>query len=159
MLGSAYLDLHFVVQDLPTTLASRTSRVPDSLASRVTFQPHDFFTPQPISDADFYLMRMIIHDWADSDALKILGHIANAMKPTARLLIMDTVLPAPGEGPILYEAMLRVRDLTMLEAFNSRERDIEDWKQLIEAVEPKLELVGRELPHGSAMEILQLQRQ
>lgn len=42
------------------------------------------------------------------------------------LVIMDTILPLPGEVDARREAVLRVRDPTTPQAFNSRERELED---------------------------------
>jgi hypothetical protein len=47
---------------------------------------------------------------------------------------MEAVLPTPGSVPAPEEALLRVRDLTMMQAFNSREREMDDWEQLFAAV-------------------------
>jgi 6-hydroxytryprostatin B O-methyltransferase len=76
---------------------------------------------------------------------------------------MDTVLPVPSDNEDLnVEAMLRVRDLTMLETFNSRERELGDWIELLDALgkggngEPRLELKGIRKPFGSMMSILEV---
>jgi 6-hydroxytryprostatin B O-methyltransferase len=152
------------VQDLPATLSSLappSSQLPDAIASRLRFQPHDFFTPQPPphSTADVFFLRKILHDWPASEARQILGHVAAAMKPGARAVVMDTVLPPPGKGPGgLAEAGLRVRDLTMAQSFNGGEREMEDWVRLVEGVRPGLGLVRWEQPKGSAMAMLVLER-
>lgn len=88
---------------------------------------------------------MILHDWPDAKAIGILKNIVAAIdmkKTTSRLLIMDTVLPSPGSVPVSVERLVRVRDLAMLQAFNSKERDLEDWRGLIAAVHADLCLVG-----------------
>jgi hypothetical protein len=37
---------------------------------------YDFFTPQPIKGARFYLFKQVIHDWDDKKAAKILQNTA-----------------------------------------------------------------------------------
>ena len=153
--------LHITVQDLPTTLSSRapSSYLPDSIVSRLTFQPHDFLTPQPLNTADVFFLRKILHNWSSSEAQQILGHISAAMKPGALVVVMDTVLPPPGKGlGGLVEAGLRVRDLTMAQMLNGAEREMEDWVSLIEGVRPGLGLVKWKQPKGSVMSILVLER-
>lgn len=133
--------------------------LPEDVASRLTFQGHDFTNPQPVQGADIYLLRMILHDWPDEKAIAILKNIVTAMdrnKTASRLLIMDTVLPSPGSEPISAERLVRVRDLTMLQAFNSKERDLEDWESLFAAAHPDLRLVGVVQPFGSTMSVLEL---
>jgi 6-hydroxytryprostatin B O-methyltransferase len=100
---------------------------------------------------------MILHDWSDDDAAKILRNIVAAMTPSkSRLLIMDTVLPKPGSVPVSVERVVRVRDLTMLQAFNSKERDLDDWKKLLSLASPDVQLKQVAQPFGSAMSILEV---
>ncbi|KAI9694040.1 MAG: hypothetical protein M1822_003311 [Bathelium mastoideum] len=160
-LAKQYPHLHFIVQDLPETIANANSNLNDldqTVASRIKFMPHDFFQPQPITNANVYLLRMIIHDWPDQEATKILNHLRKAMmKAGACIVIMDTVLPQPGTVSIVEERQLRVRDLTMMQVFNAKERELEDWKNLTR--DAGLELLHVEQPLGSNMGILQVGHQ
>ncbi|TKX25775.1 O-methyltransferase-like protein 7 [Elsinoe australis] len=157
-LAQAYPHLNFIVEDLPETIANSKKAFEShpakaEVGSRLRFQEHDFFKPQPVTDGDIYLLRMIIHDWPDSEAIKILGHIqAGLQKPGARVIIMDTILPEPGSIPVLQERQLRVRDLTMIQVFNAKERELEDWKQLTSKV--GLQVQNSTQPSGSVMGVL-----
>lgn len=149
------------MQDLPANAENGRKAAAESLsadiASRITFQGHDFTNPQPVQAADVYLLRMILHDWPDKDAAKILQNIVPAMeKGKSRLLIMDTVLPNPGSVPSSLERLSRARDLTMIQAFNSKERDLDDWKNLIALAGPQLKLLNVVQPFGSAMSVLEI---
>jgi hypothetical protein len=62
------------------------------LKDRIIFQAHNFWTPQPVKDADVYFIRFCLHDYSDDDAVK---NIISAMKHGAKLVVMDTVLPEP----------------------------------------------------------------
>jgi 6-hydroxytryprostatin B O-methyltransferase len=73
----------------------------------MSFQVHDFFTPNPVSTAEVYFLRHILHDWADERAIRILRNISSVMKKTARIVVMDTVVPAPGSMPWQVERMIR----------------------------------------------------
>lgn len=160
-LAKAFPHLSFVVQDLPANADSgrkaAVESLPADLASRLTFQGHDFTHPQPVQGADVYLLRMILHDWPDVEAAKILRSIVAAMDKTkSRLLIMDSVLPTPGSVPVSVERLVRVRDLTMLQAFNSKERDLDDWKETLAIANPRLQLGRVVQPFGSAMSVLEV---
>ena len=160
-LSKAFPHLTFTVQDLPANADSgrkaALTSLPADVASRITFQGHNFTQPQPVQGADAYLLRMILHDWPDSEAAKILKSIVAAMDQTkSRLLIMDTVLPTPGSVPVSIERIVRVRDLTMLQAFNSKERDLDDWKNLLAITDSRLQLVRVVQPFGSAMSVLEV---
>ncbi|GAB1312819.1 S-adenosyl-L-methionine-dependent methyltransferase [Madurella fahalii] len=160
-LAEAFPHLTFIVQDLPANAESgreaAAKALPASIASRLSFQGHDFTQPQPVQGADIYLLRMILHDWPDGKAAEILRHIVAAMDvERSRLLIMDTVLPDPGSVPPSVERIARARDLTMMQAFNSKERGLEDWKYLLGLVSSRLKLAGVVQPFGSAMSVLEV---
>lgn len=149
------------MQDLPDTiLGGRTalSTLSPEIFSRITLAAHDFFTPQPLS-ADVYFLRKIMHDWTSDKARAILQHLVDVMRTrpdTSRLVIMDTILPRPGEVPPVQEAILRVRDLTMAQAFNNKEREIDEWEELFESTQPKLRIKNLTQPFGSEMAILEV---
>lgn len=118
--------------------------------------------PQPVSGAAIYLLRMILHDWPDATAAVILRHLVAAMKrkgegsPTggSRLLIMDTILPTPGTVPVAEERLARARDLTVMQAFNAKERHLEDWQAVLKQADPRLRLEKICRPPGSIMGLL-----
>lgn len=53
-LAERWKGIEFVVQDLPKTVQSAPVPISSdaSVAARITFQPHDFFTEQPVKGAD-----------------------------------------------------------------------------------------------------------
>ncbi|KUL89799.1 hypothetical protein ZTR_00467 [Talaromyces verruculosus] len=106
-LANAYPHLTFTVQDLPENAEhgrKAAESLPADIELRITFQAHDITIPQPVHGANVYLLRMILHDWPDHEAVLILKHIVKAMDRTkSRLLIMDTVLPKLGSVPVSVE--------------------------------------------------------
>ena len=72
---------------------------------------------------------------------------------------MDTVLPPPGSTGIVEEALLRVRDLTMIQAFNSRERELQEFIDLFAQADGGdgcLVLRKMVKPPGSVMSVLEV---
>lgn len=156
-LAEANPSLRYEVQDLDHVVKNGVQlleKQPPSIAERVSFRGHDFFHAQPVHGARVYLLRMILHDWADADAAKILSNIAAAMSADSTLLIMDTVLPDPGDIPVTVERALRVRDLTMRQVFNSKERTLDDWIELLSVADRRLFLVDVKQPVKSHMSLL-----
>ncbi|KAI0849316.1 S-adenosyl-L-methionine-dependent methyltransferase [Daldinia vernicosa] len=146
-------------------LSPTLSELPDTITSRIQFKAHSFFDPQPShqpgpSSPDVYLLRKILHDWPAARAREILCQLATALrdgkKSSARIVIMDIILPLPGTIERTQEAMLRVRDLSMAQAFNSQERKLSDWEELFESAEPKLQLMSWKQPRGSAMAVMEV---
>ncbi|KAL2783139.1 O-methyltransferase-domain-containing protein [Aspergillus keveii] len=135
-IANAFPELSFVVQD-QAPLAEQSSELiashSESVRDRVKFLPWDFFQPQPeqAQDADVYILRYILHDWADENAKKILTNILNATGPASRVLIADAVMPPPGVLPRCQEEVLRSFDVSMLAQLNSQERTLEMWQALV----------------------------
>nr|WCR31483.1 O-methyltransferase [Talaromyces sp.] len=158
-LAKAFPQLKFVVQDLPQNIESASSSLATdlpSLTDRITFQGHDFFQEQTVKNADAYLLRMILHDWQPEDCVKILRNILPAMKESSKIIIMDVVLPKPGSVPAIHEGLLRAREMTMLQNFNSTERDIDDWNKLLKDTDERLKILNLIQPVGSWMAVLEV---
>lgn len=162
MLASKFHDLSFTVEDLPNTIEEAKVQLKDIdplIASRISLKAHDFMQPQPpeISRiADVYLLRKILHDWPTATAQKILQSLVSSMKPGARIVIMDTILPLPGTVPAPQEAALRVRDLTMAQSFNSNERERNDWIELFASTTPPLRIKNEWQSMESVMAVMEL---
>lgn len=93
-----FSNLHGVVQDRPEVVAQAKinfeKTMPEAVAAgRVRFEAGDFFTeikgegPQRV-----YMMRMIMHDWPDEQALQILANVKAKMQADSKVIILDTLL-------------------------------------------------------------------
>ncbi|KAL9584580.1 MAG: hypothetical protein Q9203_004606 [Teloschistes exilis] len=154
----AFPALRCIVQDLKgpvDTAQSRIAELPADLSKRIEAQEHDFFAPQPVKGADVYLLRMILHDWKDPDAVRILKQLVEAAKPGSRILIMDMVLPSPGSALKTLEAAMRQKDLAMLHTFNAKEREVEDWRSVLQQTNPGLEVRAIRRPDGSQHSVIE----
>jgi len=78
-----------------------------------------------IAGADAYLLRFILHDWSDTEAAAILASLRRAMKPTARLIVVEYVIP---EGPAFHFG--KWTDLQMLVCVGGRERTEAEYRAL-----------------------------
>lgn len=154
-LAKEFPQLELVVQDIPHVVEAGIKAVREQnggdIASRIRFQPHDFFTPQPVKGAGVYLFRQILHNWNLDNSAKILKSTVEAMSPGSHLLIMDFVLPEPGTILSVTERELRARDVGMMQRFNAQERDLQDWKDILELADPRLQIVAVNKPYGSSM--------
>lgn len=94
-LAKATKGIHYIVQDLPSTVEQATRDLPKELEGRIEFVAHDFFTEQPVDrDVDVFLLRWILHDWSDDYCVKILKALVPALsRKEQRVLIYEFVLP------------------------------------------------------------------
>ena len=106
-LANKYPNLKFIVQDLAKIVVDGPSKIPPQLSSRITFMEHDFFTEQPVKDADVYFFRWIFHNWSDKYSLKILRNLIPALKHGALIIINDNCLPQPNTEDAWDEKITR----------------------------------------------------
>jgi 6-hydroxytryprostatin B O-methyltransferase len=121
----------------------------------VSFQVHDFFTPQPVHAADVYLFKNILLDWSDPYAIKILKQVVPVMKASSRILIMESVIPPSGTVPFAVARMMSGLDIHMLTALNSKERTAEDWVALLNGADERLTLNAINQPPGSVFAVIE----
>ncbi|KAH8684441.1 putative O-methyltransferase [Tricladium varicosporioides] len=138
-LAKAFPQLTFTVQDLPEVISDTKStyEIPDEVKERVTLMGHDFFKPQPLKDIDVVLVRYCLHNWSDEYCSRILKNLIPGLKNGARIVVQDHLMPEPGTLPLLKERGIRDMDMIMLTLFNARERDGDDWKQLVESIDKR----------------------
>jgi hypothetical protein len=123
-----------VVLDLPHVVAEAQPRLARfGLGDRLTMAAGDFFTAVP-AGADTYLLSMILHDWSDADALRLLASIRSAAPAGARLLAFELVVPEGGAPH-----MGKMIDLTMLGMLTGRERTEAEYRRLLEEAGFKFE--------------------
>lgn len=79
--------------------SSSASFLPADVASRITFQPHDFLSPTtpqpPTNSASVYLFRWIFHNWSDTYAVRILRNLVPGLSKGARIVVCDGLLLSP----------------------------------------------------------------
>ncbi|HEX5229812.1 MAG TPA: methyltransferase [Bryobacteraceae bacterium] len=113
-------DMPHVVRDAPALIRER------GLTDRIRIEAGSFFESVP-SGADAYVLSHVIHDWTEQQCLTILGNCRRAMKPGARVLLVEMVLPS-GDVPHLG----KILDMLMLVTPGGEERTAEQYGPLLE---------------------------
>ena len=122
---SAHPSVNGVLFDQPTVVADAERVFTDAgVRARATIVAGDFFAKVP-SGGDVYLLKSVLHNWADGDAERILQCCRRAMPQRARLLIAERLVPA---GNAASEAKLF--DINMLEVVGGRERTEQEYREL-----------------------------
>ena len=120
-----YPALRGILFDQPHVLAGAAGTLEGlGVQDRCTTFGGSFFDTVPTGDA--YLLKFILHDWDDDQAVSILRTVSRAMTPDAILLAIDRVLP-PEEPPDLNAAVM---DLHMLVCFAGKERTEQEFRSL-----------------------------
>ena len=125
-LMAANPNLHGIVVDLPEVVGSAETAARElGFSDRSTAFPANFFEHVPA--ADLYLLKHVLHDWNDHEAVAILKRCRESIRPGGRVVVIEILLGAMGEpafGPLM--------DLNMMVMLTGRERTLDEYRTLIE---------------------------
>ncbi|WUO26398.1 methyltransferase [Streptomyces sp. NBC_00287] len=103
------------------------------LTERCSLIAGDFFRAVP-KGSDLYLMKSVLHDWTDEQAVTILSHCREVLPPGGRVLIVEPVLPeivdAGAESHAADDGVTYLSDLNMLVNVGGRERTRHDFEDV-----------------------------
>lgn len=120
-------DASGIVFDLPHVISTATAAIKGhGLGDRLSTVGGNFFEEVP--GGDTYLLSTVLHDWNDSDAIRLLSNVRAAGSPGARVLAFELVMPT-GNAP----HMSKMIDLTMLGMLEGRERTDAEMRTIFEA--------------------------
>ena len=143
---AAYPGRRGTLFDLPEGIAA-AQRGEGGPLPGVTFAAGDVFEFVP-EGGDLYLFRHLLHDYDDADCLRMLNNVRRAMKPGARVLVLEKTVPTddtPGPG--------RWLDLHVMLLTGGRERTEEEYRTLFAQASLRL---ARVLPTAHpAVEIIE----
>jgi SAM-dependent methyltransferase len=108
-----------VLVDLPRTVErSREVFAAAGVADRVTAVGQSFFDPLP-SGGDVYMIKNLLNDWPDPEATTLLRRLADAARPSGRVVIIGGITPAGERGAaspnLLMLVLVGGRDHTLSE--------------------------------------------
>jgi hypothetical protein len=97
----------------------------DEFHGRVDFQGVNFFESLP-TGFDLYLLKSILHDWNDQDAIRILKVLCDSMSSTSKLMVIERLIPeSPRQDPTTIWL-----DLHMLCITGGQERTLQEYHRL-----------------------------
>jgi hypothetical protein len=112
-------DLPDVVVGVPAVFSER------HVQDRVDIVPGSFFDAVT-EGGDAYLLKNVIHDWPDDDAVRILGNVRKAAAPGKHVLLVEFVIPGHDR-----EFTGKWMDLEMLVIAGARERTAAEYGRLL----------------------------
>jgi hypothetical protein len=114
--------LEGVLFDLPTAVAGAPEVLGSEVATRTQIVGGSFFESIP-EGADAYILKGVIHDWADEDAARILGNVRRAIRADGTLLLVESLVDSS-------ERPSGLGDLLML-VIGGRDRSEADFRRLL----------------------------
>ena len=116
-----YPKLHVILLDRPEVIAQARERSPKR--DRIEWQSGDLFQSWGI-DADAVILCRILHDWNDTDALRILRRAREVLSPSGQLFVVEMLLPEAGVAGSLC-------DLHLLMMTGGQERTATEYEALL----------------------------
>jgi hypothetical protein len=126
--------------DLPSVVAGAPQVLAEAgVVARCEVVGGDMFETVP-ADGDLYVLSRVIHDWEDARASAILRTCRRAMGESARLLLVERVLPDRIEPTPAVQPQV-LSDLNMMVRTGGRERTRGEFAALLSAAGLRLERV------------------
>jgi hypothetical protein len=145
-----YVAMRGVLFDLPYSIeVARKYLASQGLADRCTLIAGSFFDEIP-ARGDMFMLRAVMHNWGDPQAISLLKRCSDAMNQGSTLLIVDRVISDNAENEGAGGALI---DLEMLAVGSGRERTEHEFITLFEAAGLQL---SRIIPTKSTFRILEV---
>ncbi|MCC6537902.1 MAG: methyltransferase [Bryobacterales bacterium] len=132
--------------DLPDVVKAAQAHPVPPLDARADFVGGDFFASVP-GEGDLYLLKYIIHDWADAKSIEILKSIRKAMPGHAKLLLIEDLICEPNQ-----DCRSKTFDIMMMVRNGGRNRTEAEYRRLLAASGFE---VARVIPTASNLFILE----
>ncbi|MFN8547113.1 MAG: methyltransferase [Candidatus Eisenbacteria bacterium] len=124
----AHPQLHALVFDQPSVIEGTRIRLESAgVLDRCAVRGGSFFDSVP-AGGDTYTLKDILHDWDDDASLAILRNCRRSMSSSARLLVIERVIPV-GNDPMIGKLI----DIGMLVLTGGQERTEAEYRALLEA--------------------------
>jgi hypothetical protein len=122
--------LRGILFELPEVAqAARSQLAVAGLERRCEVVAGDLFRDALPRGADVYVLKSVIHDFGDEDAVRILAGCRRAMGAGARLLIVEPMTSAR-PAPSVLDLRVAGSDMNMLVHLGGRERSEADFRRL-----------------------------
>jgi len=110
--------------DQQSVIAEHQLDTPDT-TGRWNVATGDFFDSVP-AGADYYILKSVLHDWSDTDCLRILKSVREAVNDNSKLLVVDPVIP-PGNQPHASKTI----DAMMMVIHDGKERTQAEFEDVL----------------------------
>jgi SAM-dependent methyltransferase len=116
--------LQGVLFDLSQVVAGASEVLKGDPGARSQIVGGNFFDSVP-AGADAYLLKGILHDWPDDDAVRILRNTRRAIRPDGTLLLIESIVDSAARPAGLIDLLMLV--------IGGRERTEADFRSLLDS--------------------------
>ncbi len=135
----AHREIQGTLVDFPATVDRAEALLQAAgVRERVRIVGQRFFDPLPVG-ADLYLLKSILNDWPDREALLILSRCAQAARPNGRIVIMGGVMPDDSVPSLLTPEIVLL---------GGKQRPLTEFQDLARQARLTVQIAGL-LPSGS----------
>jgi O-methyltransferase domain/Dimerisation domain len=125
---AAFSEMKGILFDQPHVVAAAEETLEAAgVAGRCRIVAGSFFDGVP-EGGDAYVLKAIVHDWEDAEAVAILRACRRAASADATLLVLERDLGLANEAPAA-----KLSDLNMLVNPGGRERSVDEYAELLDA--------------------------
>ena len=126
-----YPDLRGSVMDLPMIAEQSLAYLHEAgVGARAQYHGGNFFSAVP-AGADAYVLKYIVHDWNDENAIKILENCRHAAGAAGRVLLIEQIVPETVGAGAADQAVIR-GDLIMM-TVGGKERTAREYDMVCSA--------------------------
>lgn len=116
-----------ILFDLPSVVAEADQLDDPAMAGRCQRIGGDMFQAVP-TGGDAVILKRIVHDWSDAEAIQILRNCRQAMSDHGKILLVESIRQADGQADPSTKT-----DLMMLVLVSGRERTEDEFRALYAA--------------------------
>jgi SAM-dependent methyltransferase len=129
-----------LVESPPVIERARDLLTSEKVVDRCECVAGSFFDPLP-HGGDAYVLKNVLHDWPDEQAIRILKNCRGALAPDGRVLIIEAILDRNevNEFPLLM-------DINMLMTTGGAERTEREFRELCADAGLKIQAIAKCLP-------------
>jgi hypothetical protein len=144
---NAYAGVTATLFDTPTTIEAARAQLADSpVRDRLELRSGDFFASVP-SGADLYVLKNILHNWDDEDAVAILSSVRDAVSTSGRLLVVQHIVPDDNRP-----SPAKLLDMALLVLTGGEQRTETEYRRLLDSAGFE---VTRVIPTASGISLVE----
>ena len=127
MILSMHTNTHGILYDQSDIVNEPNEEINNLAGDRCQIISGDFFQSVP-TGGDIYTLKLILHDWDDQQAVKILTNIHEVLPDNGKVLVIEGIM-LDGNEPDPHKQL----DISMMTIFGGRERTIKEFETLFKS--------------------------